>query len=69
MLDGTGALAPLAGPAMLVTAVAEDTRGLRRTLDAGIDALGDPWSTASSGDRHPASPPEGSSTTGMERST
>ncbi|MGY0022319.1 urease accessory protein UreD [Streptomyces sp. cg35] len=37
--DGTAALTPLAGPAVLVTAVAPDALRLRRTLDAALGQL------------------------------
>jgi urease accessory protein len=37
------AVLPLAGPAALVTAVADDNLGLRRELDAGLSHLGPPW--------------------------
>ncbi|MFJ9041737.1 urease accessory protein UreD [Streptomyces sp. NPDC102406] len=37
--DGTAALMPLAGPAVLVTAVASDALRLRRTLDAALADL------------------------------
>ncbi|MFI8369514.1 urease accessory protein UreD [Streptomyces sp. NPDC085466] len=41
-LGGLAALTPLAGPAVLVTAVAPDALALRRTLDAALDeALGE----------------------------
>ncbi|NEB78933.1 urease accessory protein UreD, partial [Streptomyces sp. SID14478] len=37
--EGTAALTPLAGPAVLVTAVAPDALRLRRTLDAALRQL------------------------------
>lgn len=42
-LDGTGVVTPLAGPAMLIAAVADDTRTMRRLLDDGVESLGAPW--------------------------
>ncbi|MEV7721673.1 urease accessory protein UreD [Streptomyces sp. NPDC088184] len=41
LLGETAVLAPLAGPAVLVTAVAPDARALRRALDQALDELAD----------------------------
>ncbi|MFE3945416.1 hypothetical protein ACFXPV_26680 [Streptomyces sp. NPDC059118] len=41
LLGETAALTPLAGPAVLVTAVAPDTRPLRRVLDRALDEPAD----------------------------
>lgn len=39
----SAALLPLAGPAALVCALADDSLALRRSLTAGLDDLGTPW--------------------------
>ncbi len=44
LLDGAGAVSALSGPAMLITAIADDTRAVRRMLDAGLETLGERWS-------------------------
>jgi urease accessory protein len=48
-LSGQAALLPLAGPAALVTALAEDNLRLRAQLDEGLAALGPPWDPAAPG--------------------
>lgn len=45
-LTGDTAVLPLAGPAALVTAVSPDSLALRRSLNAGLLALGHPWAPA-----------------------
>ncbi|MEO6585127.1 MAG: urease accessory protein UreD [Knoellia sp.] len=42
-LDGEAGVLPLAGPAALITALADDNLQLRDHLTAGLSALGDPW--------------------------
>lgn len=44
LLGDAGTISALAGPAMVIAALADDTRTLRRMLDAGLRALGDRWS-------------------------
>lgn len=43
LISPTAAVLPLAGPAVLVTAVAQDSLSLRRELHAGLSQLGPPW--------------------------
>jgi urease accessory protein len=43
VLSANAAVLPLAGPAVLVTAVADDNLALRRDLHAGLARLGPPW--------------------------
>jgi urease accessory protein len=42
-LQGEAAVLPLAGPAVLVTALADDNLQLREHLTSGLAALGGPW--------------------------
>ena len=42
-LSGPAALLPLAGPAVVVTALADDNLQLRARLGEGLAALGPPW--------------------------
>jgi urease accessory protein len=44
-LDATAALLRLAGPAVVLSAVADDTVALARQLEAGLAAIGPPWCT------------------------
>lgn len=43
VLGRDAALLSLEGPAVLVSALADDTLGLRRQLDCGVSLLGEPW--------------------------
>lgn len=43
VLDDDAAVLPLAGPAVLISAVSVDSMALRRALTAGLHALGTPW--------------------------
>lgn len=43
VLSPRAAVLPLAGPAALITAVADDNLALRRDLNAGLAHLGPPW--------------------------
>lgn len=43
MMCPSAGLLPLAGPAALVSALADDSLALRRALTAGLDELGTPW--------------------------
>lgn len=43
LVSPCAAALPLAGPAVLITAVAEDNLALRRYLNAGLKQLGPPW--------------------------
>ncbi|GAA1930028.1 urease accessory protein UreD [Nocardioides marmoribigeumensis] len=43
VLDAGAAVLPLEGPAVLLTALADDNLALRRHLAAGLAALGEPW--------------------------
>lgn len=43
LLSGRAAVLPLAGPAVVVSAVADDSLELRRQLEAGLALLGPPW--------------------------
>jgi urease accessory protein len=46
LLGDEAAVSALSGPAMVITAVADDTRTVRRLLDSGLRSLGDRWSPA-----------------------
>ncbi len=47
ILGRDAALLPLAGPAILVSALADDTLALHRQLEHGVAQLGAPWAPAS----------------------
>lgn len=46
VLGHDAALLSLEGPGVLVSALADDTLGLRRQLDHGVTLLGEPWAPA-----------------------
>ncbi len=45
ILADDAAMFPLAGPAVLISALADDTLTTRRLLDRGVAHLGDPWAS------------------------
>jgi urease accessory protein len=51
LLTDTAALLPLSGPAVLITALADDSLDLRKALIAGLSELGRPWQTDSPAER------------------
>ncbi|MEO7146550.1 MAG: urease accessory protein UreD [Terrimesophilobacter sp.] len=45
ILADSATLFPLAGPAVLISALADDSLAIRRLLDRGVAWLGDPWAS------------------------